>query len=173
MRHESVREHGRFARSEAGCRGIELGEDGRGARIEYDSRSERERKSGRRYRRQGNPGRVDRGRKGRQYAVYRVIRDAQFGGMVDRRDALAAALGLRHVVLHVRQRVQLRGLLGKYQRSGEKQADVKDIGASLLQLYSPYSFCFCSRRDCASMVSVAVGRAISLGMPIGSPVSSQ
>jgi hypothetical protein len=114
--------------SEAGCRATELGEDGRSARIEYDSRSERERKSGRRYRRQGNPGRVDRGRKGRQYAVYRVIRDAQFGGMVDRRDALAAALGPRHVVLHVRQRVQLRGLLGKYQRSGEKQVTQSVVG---------------------------------------------
>src|SRR5258705_8073482 len=93
----SVREHGRFARSEAGYRATELGEDGRSARIEYDPRGERERKGGRRYRRQDYPGRVDRGRKGREYAVYRVIRDAQFGGMVDRRDALAAALGLCHV----------------------------------------------------------------------------
>lgn len=37
----------------------------------------------------------------------------------------------------------------------------------------PNSFCFCSRRDCASMVSVAVGRASSRGMPMASPVSSQ
>ena len=105
-----------------------LGESGGSARIEYDPRSERERKSGRRYRRQDNPGRVDRGRKGREYAVDRVIRDAQFGGMVDRWDALAAALGLRHVVLHVRQRVQLRSLLGKYQRGGEKQVTQSVVG---------------------------------------------
>src|SRR6267378_4793871 len=41
MRHEGVREHGRFARSEAGYRATELGEDGRRPRIEFDSRSER------------------------------------------------------------------------------------------------------------------------------------
>ena len=38
---------------------------------------------------------------------------------------------------------------------------------------SPYSFCTRSRRSCASSDSVAVGRASSRGMPIGSPVSSQ
>ncbi len=38
---------------------------------------------------------------------------------------------------------------------------------------SPYSFCTRSRRSCASSDSVAVGRARSRGMPIGSPVSSQ
>ena len=105
-----------------------LRESWRSARIEYDPRSKRERKGDRRYRRQAYLGRVDRGRKGRQYAVYRVIRDAQFGGMVDRRDAFAAALGLCHVVLHVRQRVQLRGLLGKYQRGGEKQVTQSVVG---------------------------------------------
>ena len=38
---------------------------------------------------------------------------------------------------------------------------------------SPYSFWTRSRRSCASSESVAVGRASSRGMPIGSPVSSQ
>jgi len=38
---------------------------------------------------------------------------------------------------------------------------------------SPKSFCFSSRRCCASRDRVAVGRASSRGMPIGSPVSSQ
>jgi hypothetical protein len=37
---------------------------------------------------------------------------------------------------------------------------------------SPNSFWRNSRRSCASSESVAVGRAISRGMPIGSPVSS-
>ncbi len=85
------------------------------------SRSERERKSYGRYRRQRDSGRVDRGRKSRQYAVDRMKRDALLGWMVDGRDALAAALGLGHVVLHVRQRVQLRRLLGEHQRGGDEQ----------------------------------------------------
>src|SRR5439155_6590228 len=109
------------SRERSGSQAAELGEDGRRARIEYDPRSERERKSGRRYCRQRDPGQVDRGRESREYAIDRVIRDALLGGMVDRRDTLAAALGLRHVVLHVRQRVQLRRLLRKDQRGGEKQ----------------------------------------------------
>src|SRR5216117_927757 len=107
--------------SEAGYRAAELGESRRRARIEYDPRSEREGKSGRRYRRQGYLGRVDRGRKGRQYAVDCVIRDALLGGMVDRRDALAAALGHDQTALEVRQRMHLRRLLGKYQRGGDEQ----------------------------------------------------
>ena len=52
----------------------------------------------------------------------------------------------------------------------------KPASAGLIPLqrrdYSPYILCFSSRRACASMESVAVGRAISRGMPIGSPVSS-
>src|SRR5207247_9962762 len=63
----------------------------------------------------------DCGRKGRQYAVDRVIRDALLGGMVDRRDALAAALGHDQIALEMRQRVQLRRLLRKDERYGEKQ----------------------------------------------------
>ncbi len=66
-------------------------------------------------------GRVDRGRKGRQYAVDCVIRDALLGGMVDRRDALAAALGHDQIALEMRQRVQLSRLLRKDERYGEKQ----------------------------------------------------
>src|SRR6266581_3888814 len=121
MRHKCVREHGRFARSEAGYRATELGEDGRSARIEYDPRGKWQGKYNRHDGRQRDPGRLDRKRERRQRAVHRVKRNTLLGGMADRRDALAAALGLRHVVLHVRQRMQLRGLLGKYQRSGEKQ----------------------------------------------------
>lgn len=44
-------------------------------------------------------------------------------------------------------------------------------GQSLTQ--SPNSFCFISRRCCASSDSVAVGRASKRGTPMGSPVSSQ
>jgi hypothetical protein len=48
-----------------------------------------------------------------------VIRDALLGGMADRRDALAAALGCSQIALHVRQGVQLRRLLGEDQREGD------------------------------------------------------
>jgi len=47
--------------------------------------------------------------------------------MADGRDAFAAALGLRHVVLRVRQRVQLCRLLGKHQRRCEKQVAQGEI----------------------------------------------
>src|SRR5437660_2633195 len=107
--------------SEAGYRATELGEDWRRARIEYDSRRKRQGKYDRREGRQRDPGRLDRQRKRRQRAVDRVKCNALLCGMADGRDALTAALGLRHVVLHVRQRVQLCRLLGKYQRGGEKQ----------------------------------------------------
>src|SRR5216684_2020110 len=118
---DGVREHGRFALAKRGCRGTELGEYGRRARIELDSRSERERKSYGRYRRQRDSGRIDRGRKSRQYAVDRVIRDALLGGMVDRRDAFSAALRHDRVAVQMRQRVQLCRLLCKDQRGGKKQ----------------------------------------------------
>src|SRR5882724_288520 len=107
--------------SEAGYRATELGENWRCARIECDSRRKRKRKGNRRNRRQGNVGWIDRKRKGRQRAVHRVIRDALLGRVTDWRDALAAALGLGQVALDVRQRVQLRRLLGEDQRGSEKQ----------------------------------------------------
>src|SRR5882762_7060084 len=72
---------------EAGYRATELGEDGRRARIERDPRRERQRQCDRRDSRQGDPGRLDRQRKGRQRAVDRVKRDALLGGMADGRDA--------------------------------------------------------------------------------------
>jgi hypothetical protein len=121
MRHEGGREHGRFARSEAGYRATELGKDGRRARIELDPRGERKWKSEGRYRQQRDPRRINRGRKGRQYAVDGVVRDALLGGMVDRRNALSAALGHDQIALEMRQRVKLRRLLGKHQRGGEEQ----------------------------------------------------
>src|SRR4029077_16472114 len=73
MRHEGGREHGRFARSEAGYRATELGKDGRRARIELDPRGERKWKGEGRYRRQRDPRRINRGREGRQYAVDGVV----------------------------------------------------------------------------------------------------
>src|SRR6266705_960840 len=107
--------------SEAGYRATELGEDGRRARIEFDPRRKRQRQCDRRDGRQCGPGKIDREREARQRAVDRVIRDALLGGMVDRRDALASALGHDQTALEVRQRVQLRRLLGEHQRRGDEQ----------------------------------------------------
>src|SRR6266700_2740302 len=98
-----------------------LGESGRSARIEYDPRGKRQRQCDRRDGRQCGPGKIDREREARQHAVDRVIRDALLGGMVDRRDALASALGHDQTALEVRQRVQLRRLLGEHQRRGDEQ----------------------------------------------------
>jgi hypothetical protein len=58
-------------------------------------------------------------------------------------------------------------------REEKKRGAAAPLPPFLRDAYSPYIFCFISRRSCASMVSVAVGLAISLWMPIGSPVSSQ
>src|SRR3989441_11507573 len=107
--------------SEAGYRATELGEDGGRARIEFDPRRKRQGKYDRRDGRQRDLRRLDRQRKHRERAVDRVIRDALLCGMADGRDTPAAALGLRHIVLQVRQRVQLRRLLRKDERGGEKQ----------------------------------------------------
>jgi len=51
------------------------------------------------------------------------------------------------------------------------RADIADDSPPVAN-QSPYSFCFNSRRCCASSDKVAVGRANRRGMPIGSPVSS-
>src|SRR6267143_3872953 len=107
--------------SEAGYRATELGEDGGRARIEFDPRRKRQGKYDRRDGRQRDLGRLDRQRKRGERAVDRVIRDALLCGMADGRDALAAALGPRHVVLQMRQRVQLRRLLREDERGGKKQ----------------------------------------------------
>src|SRR6267378_1316991 len=121
MRHEGRSRTRSLRASEAGYRATELGEYGGRARIEFDPRRKRQGKYDRRDGRQRDLGRLDRQRKRRERAVDRVIRDALLCGMADGWDALAAALGFRHVVLPMRKRVQLRRLLRKNQRGGKKQ----------------------------------------------------
>lgn len=99
----------------------ELGEERRGARIELDSRPERQRKSKVCGSRQCNLSRRDRKRQRRQCAVNSVIRNALLGGMADRGNALAAALGLDEILLKVGQCVQLRRLLREHERNGDQQ----------------------------------------------------
>src|SRR5262249_40916467 len=110
-----------------GARAIELGEAWGCARIELDSRSERNGERDGRQRELRDPRYVDRRSVARKRAVDRVIRDALLGGMADGGNALAAELRLDQVALNVRQRVQLRRLLGEYQREGYEQVSQSTV----------------------------------------------
>ncbi len=86
-----------------------------------------------------------------------------------------------------RRYLRTRAALGPYRQrartsrrsagraSGAVPAHVRAAAGPLepARRQSPNSFCLSSRRCCASSDRVAVGRASSRGIPIGSPVSSQ
>src|SRR5262245_30604662 len=120
------------SRTRDGAQAIELGEDGRSARIEFDPRREQQWKLDGGDGRQRDRKQVQYGGETRQRAVDRVISDALLGGMADGGDALAPLLGLDEVVLEVRQRVQLRRLLGENQRSGDEQVAQSTVHVTAL-----------------------------------------
>lgn len=100
---------------------LELGEGGRGARIELDSRRKRQRQSERHDARQRNTRRLDRDREPGQCTANSVIRNALLGGMADRWYAHPAALGTEEILLQVRQGMQLGRLLREHERNGDQQ----------------------------------------------------
>ncbi len=115
-----------------------------------------------------DPGHEAGDRRGKdQGAAHRVSRVA------DQRDAVDA-----DAVLHGRRLVAsgaVRNLGADIARGSGPDTPEPEAtgGAPPRDVQSPYSFWTRSRRSCASSDSVAVGRASSRGMPIGSPVSSQ
>ena len=59
-------------------------------------------------------------------------RDALLDRVIERRNEFAAALGLDQFVLEMRQRVQLRCLLGKHQRGGDKDVTQRAVHRCLV-----------------------------------------